>query len=356
MPVAPDIQALIDSAERAAASGDLVSAEQYLRLAAEQQEAAGRPDEALANTLNNLGVVCEQLAKPEDAERCYRRAYEVASAVLPADDPTVALSEKNLRDFCEARNIPFPITEYQPPRDTDEPRDTQPVAVSEPARGEPASVPAVAPSPAADDSVATRSRRPVIGVAIGTLTIAVAVVIVLQVFRTGESARTAPPVAEAPPQAPAAGATSASPTADVPAPAPTSTTPAPRVEAPVTTAAPRAAERSTAVPTLLNASLCRTLDTGAADWNCDAVAGEVSAGTLYFYTRVASPVDTTVEHRWYRNGRLHQAISLRVRASAGRGYRTYSRASVSADRAGNWRVELRAPGGSLLHQEQFAVR
>jgi hypothetical protein len=356
MPVAPDIQALIDSAERAAAAGDLVSAEQYLRLAAEQQEAAGRPDEALANTLNNLGVVCEQLAKPAEAERCYRRAHEVASAVLPAEHPTVALSEKNLRDFCEARNIPFLITEPQPPRDTDRQRDTPPVAVAEPVREEPALVTAVGPSPGTVDSVATRSRKSMIGVAIGTLTIAVAVVIVLQMFKPGESARTAPPAVEVPPQAPAVAATSASPTAEGPAPAPAATTPAPRVEAPVATLAPRATERSTAVPTLLNASLCRTLDTGAADWKCGAVAGDVSPGPLYFYTRVASPVDTTVEHRWYRNGRLHQAISLRVRASADRGYRTYSRASLTADRAGNWRVELRGPGGSLLHQEQFDVR
>src|SRR4029453_14768381 len=108
MPAAPDAHSLTNAAEQAASAGDYVSAEQSLKLAVELQEASGGPMHPdLANTLNNLGVVCERLEKPGDAEQCYRRAYAIASAVLDADHPFVALSAKNLRDFCDARNIPF---------------------------------------------------------------------------------------------------------------------------------------------------------------------------------------------------------------------------------------------------------
>jgi hypothetical protein len=70
---------------------------------------------------------------------------------------------------------------------------------------------------------------------------------------------------------------------------------------------------------------------------------------------VASPVATTIEHRWYRNDRLHQTVSLRVRPSGQAGYRTYSRVTVGAERTGSWRVELRAADGTVLREEQFVV-
>ena len=108
MPAAPDLQSLADAAEHAASAGDYAAAEQHLRLAVELQEASAGPMHPdLANALNNLGVVCERIGKSADAEGCYRRAYAIASIVLPADHPFVALSARNLRDFCEARGIPF---------------------------------------------------------------------------------------------------------------------------------------------------------------------------------------------------------------------------------------------------------
>ena len=98
-----DARSILDAAERAAAAGDYPTAERLLRDAALEQEAELGPlHPALANTLNNLGVVCERLDKLGDAERSYRRAHEIAAAALPADHPFVATSRKNLDDFHKA--------------------------------------------------------------------------------------------------------------------------------------------------------------------------------------------------------------------------------------------------------------
>jgi hypothetical protein len=49
-------------------------------------------------------------------------------------------------------------------------------------------------------------------------------------------------------------------------------------------------------------------------------------------------------------------MRLRVSASPGSGYRTFSATTVSPERAGEWKVELRAADGSVLHEERFVVR
>jgi len=108
-------------------------------------------------------------------------------------------------------------------------------------------------------------------------------------------------------------------------------------------------------PTVLSAELCRTLERRAGEWQCASASGSLAPGTLFFYTRVASKTNTTIEHRWYRNDRLHQAISLPVHANERSGYRTYSRMTVRADRAGDWRVELRTSDGTILREERFTV-
>jgi hypothetical protein len=74
---------------------------------------------------------------------------------------------------------------------------------------------------------------------------------------------------------------------------------------------------------------------------------------LFFYTRVKSPANLTVEHRWYWGDRLHRTVSLYIQSNERGGFRTYSRTAV---KPGNWRVELRAKGGPVLHQETFIVR
>src|SRR5437762_2439748 len=104
MPETREPQPVIDAAEQAASAGDYASAEQLLREAALLQEASLGPlHPDLANTLNNLGVVCEITEKPADAEDCFRRACTIASTVLEPDHPFVATSRKNLEDFCAAR-------------------------------------------------------------------------------------------------------------------------------------------------------------------------------------------------------------------------------------------------------------
>ena len=66
---------MIAAAEEAAAAGNYPSAESLLREAARLQEnSLGPLHPDLANTLNNLGVVCEITGKTVDAEQFFRRA------------------------------------------------------------------------------------------------------------------------------------------------------------------------------------------------------------------------------------------------------------------------------------------
>jgi hypothetical protein len=114
-------------------------------------------------------------------------------------------------------------------------------------------------------------------------------------------------------------------------------------------------------PTIVVAQLCRDLATGGSDgssgdWHCDPASEAVDPGTLFFYTRLRSASDTTVQHRWYHGGRLHQSVPLQIRANRGSGYRTYSRNTVHEGIAGDWRVQLRTQDGRLLHEERFTVR
>ena len=108
---------------------------------------------------------------------------------------------------------------------------------------------------------------------------------------------------------------------------------------------------------VVEAQLCRDGRSGApgaSGWRCDAAKSPVAQGRLLFYTRLKSPVATTVEHRWYRGDRLRQRVELAIRANPGSGYRTYSRNTVLD--SGEWRVELRTRDGVLLHEERFTVR
>jgi hypothetical protein len=109
--------------------------------------------------------------------------------------------------------------------------------------------------------------------------------------------------------------------------------------------------------TVLHAQLCSALEkTGSPDWQCTAATGELRPGTYAFYTRLLTDANTTVEHRWYRDERVQRVERLRVIASPGTGYRTFSSTRISAERAGEWKVELRAADGTLLQQARFVVR
>jgi hypothetical protein len=125
--------------------------------------------------------------------------------------------------------------------------------------------------------------------------------------------------------------------------------------APDRPATPPAVEKTSVLPPsplVADARLCTAL---SAAWRCEPAGTPVRPGGLVFYTRVKSDRDTTVHHRWYAGDRLRQAVELRIRAGGDRGFRTYSRTTVSPI-IGDWRVELRTRDGALLHEERFSVR
>jgi hypothetical protein len=106
--------------------------------------------------------------------------------------------------------------------------------------------------------------------------------------------------------------------------------------------------------TLATAKLCQTFSTRGDSWRCDPAVDPVSPGPIVLYTRVRSPRDATVVHRWYRGDTLRQSVTLTIRANATEGYRTYSRQTV--DGGASWRVEVSSAKGDLLHKQRFAVR
>ena len=127
-----EVRPILDAAEQAASVQDFASAEHFLRQAATLQEAqlgATHPD--LANTLNNLGIVCERTGNTSEAESCYRRAYAIARSTLAAEDPLVLTSGQNLREFCAATGRPFELvaTPPKPPA----PAPPAPAALAPPA-------------------------------------------------------------------------------------------------------------------------------------------------------------------------------------------------------------------------------
>jgi DUF2914 family protein/tetratricopeptide repeat protein len=366
---------VLAAAEEAAENGDLATAERLLREALALQEANLGPKHAdLAETLNNLAVVCERQQKFGDAEQNYRRAHAIAIAALRPGDPKVATSLKNLVDFCVSRGIPI----WMPPA-VGTPAGSAPVqAVA------PIPVSAATPPEASEEPVALTAahgnRRVAAYVAVG-----VAAVLTLVLFawrapgppaeRSGESAPNPAPASASTTPAPAAapGRAPATTSSAKPAPPVTSRNVAPATPARVTTPPPAPARRAEAVKseperrrtdaspsatvTVLAASICRAFENrGSPDWRCTPANGSEQPGVFTFYTRIQTAADTTIEHRWYRDDRLHQAVRLPIRANAGSGYRTYSRTTISPERAGNWRVELRAADGTLLKEERVVVR
>ena len=348
MPAAIDVQSLTTAAEQAAGTGDFAAAEQHLRVAVELQEsAAGPPGPELANTLNNLGVVYEHLDRPADAEQCYRRAHAVASAVFDADHPFVALSAKNLQDFCEARGLPIDPAAAAP--ELSQPTQPEPEPeLNRPTQPEPATQPA------------PRSRAALPVMAVGAMAL---ILLSILAIRSQSARRPVAPVTPAaqtrgaeapPPQRSAAPVAPVAPDAPVASNRPpTSAAGAASVGKPAPPVSPGASPKR-ATPTRSEAALCRSVEIRAGEWLCDPAGGAPEPGTFFFYTRVASAGDATIEHRWYRNDRLYQRVPLRVRANQS-GFRTYSRMTISAERAGDWRVEVRTASGDLLREERFTV-
>jgi hypothetical protein len=341
-----DPASLIEAAQKAAADGDYPAAERLLREAAVIQGAtlgSNHPD--LASTLNNLAFVCEHTGNFAEAERGYRRAHAIAVASLSPGHPFIATSLKNLVEFCAAHEIPI----WTPPAvrpDEEAPYDAD---IEE---SEVEIEPDVEPEPAV--VAGTRRLTPH---TVAVMALGVAVIVAVLVTTRGEGGKgegskveattdTPRPVPVAQPESSPNATPARSETLPVP----------PRASQPAATRE-RRPDTTNAPVTVLNAQLCRALEKrGSPDWQCAPAGGDLQPGTYTFYTRLLTNANTTVEHRWYHSNRMHQVIRLRVTASPGSGYRTFSSNTVSPERAGDWKVELRAADGSLLQEERFVVR
>jgi hypothetical protein len=336
-----DLPSVVDAAEQAAAAGDYVAAEQLLREAVVLQERhLGPLHPDLAHTLNNLGVACEVAEKPEDAERCYRRAYAIATAVLEPDHPFVATSRKNLSDFYRVRGRSVALL------------DT--LESFPPESAQHAKHPAQKRRPWSPSRPLTIGAVGVAGIVLLTFT---ATRPWLGSSRSSSNEQTAvSTVATQPSPAERPSAPETAPTTPIPVPAETTTT----GRGPVRRAESRG-DAASGLPslTVAEAHLCRNLSINASrrvgnDWPCDRPSDPVKPGGLFFYTRLKAAHETTVQHRWYRDGRLLQMVELEILPNPA-GYRTYSRATV--DRApSDWKVELRTQNGALLYEEHFIVR
>ena len=307
-------QQLVEQAERAANAGDLAATDELLRAAARIQEAElGPVHPNLISTLNNLAIVAERAGRPGDAETFYRRAAAIASASLPPSHATVADTRKNLEDFCRERGLPIDLA-----------------------------VPA-APRKAHGDF---------------PWAAAIIAIILLAVIGGALLMRRDSPSPEAPKPAATASPEGTKPS-EPPAP-PAAATPREEPEPPKTSprrsgppASPQA-RRAAAPTSLVTAELCKTFSTRDERWTCDPADDPAARGRLVLYTRVKSPRNTTVVHRWYRGGALQQSVRLGTQASVSNGYRTYSQLTINSP--GKWRVEVRTADGDLLFEKSFAVR
>jgi Protein of unknown function (DUF2914)/Tetratricopeptide repeat len=336
---------IIEAAQQAAAAGDYSEAERLLREAAAIQELSlGSLHPDLASTLNNLALVCERTNKFDEAERGYRRAHAIAVASLRPGHPFITTSLKNLVDFCAAHEIPF----WRPPAagSDDETSSPQPEAETQP---EPV-LPGYTPG----------RTWPSRTIAVAALGVAVVVAVAFAVQRRGTTDTSVPlPQAQNRSSADDSPATSVTTPALIGKPQPTVTVErrADTTPAPVEPPNPPKTSITSASVGVLNAQLCSALEKrGSPDWQCAPVNGDAQPGTYIFYTRLLTNADTTVEHRWYRGERVQQVRRLRVAASPGKGYRTFSSNTISPERAGDWKVELREADGTVLREQHFVIR
>ncbi len=309
-------QPILDSAERAISAEDYASAESLLREVARlQTKRLGPTHPALASTYNNLGIVCEKAKRLDDAGHFYQQAFVIASDALDSEDPLVVTSRQNFTDFCRMHGmVDAPAT----------PSDAATLWTD---------LLAIAADPA---SVAHR-RAIAIGAVIG---VGMLCAVGIWLTHAPSRAHVSPPSVS-------------SPAGQPPQPLATNTAAKPQVKSPkkvlATTSVTTGAGEDLRV---VEASLCQTLSTTTVRWECMSASDPRAAGSLYFYTRIASPTSVRIHHRWYRDGRLRRNVDLAVQANPSSGYRTYSRQRIDA---GQWRVEAVAPDGKVLHQEQIAI-
>jgi hypothetical protein len=337
-------------------AGDFTAADELLRGAARiQEDELGPLHPDLANTLNNLAIVAEKTGRPGEAEPLYRRAAAIAAAALPSDHPMIVETRQNLEDFCRAHGLPIDTPAVVTPT-ADTAQEIK--AVAKPAapqpvlpRRDPGPPAPIASQPLAPAPTADRASHALGWLATGVVILVGVVLIVLRPWSSRDAS--VPPTTPEP-----AAARPAEPVSP-----PIATPPA--GSAPIGEAAPKAAPRrddrkvttntppATGAITLATAQLCRNFSTTGSNWRCAEAGSSVAPGPIVFYTRVASPRDTAIVHRWYRGNTLRQSVKLTTRANATEGYRTYSRQTVDQ---GDWRVEVMSTDGKLLHEERFVVR
>jgi len=311
---------MLAEAERAANAGDLGSAEELLKDAARLQETELGPlHPDLANTLNNLAIITEKEGRPNEAEKCYRRAVEIATASLPPDDPMVVESRRNLEDFCRAHGLPI-----------EKPAVLAPAGSKAPAL----------PTPEAALPWSPVSTKAWGGLAVMAIGIAVLLVAAFMITRPRSPRRESTSVF--------AGMPKPSPRGESARRAPEALAPIDRTHSPAPTVDTVPAQVAIDLATV---QLCQRFSTS--DWECDPAGDSVSPGTIVLYTRIRSPQEVVIVHRWYRGDALRMSARLKIGANATQGYRTYSRQIVDP---GDWRVEVRSADGDLLHEQRFAVQ
>ncbi|MGH9160094.1 MAG: DUF2914 domain-containing protein, partial [Vicinamibacteraceae bacterium] len=313
------------------------------------------------------------------AEIFYRQAAAIASAALPADDQTVAVSQQNLEEFCQARGLPVDGVAVLTPSALDtalgleafgteetagarktatRERAVEPAPVTQrtpPERAAPPSVPRSPTLTARHPRPAARRRTSRL---LALAAIAVGVLVVADLLgRQPWSPRDISGLAPAP-------EATAPPATDPAPPSPAAQTPVERAQPPEAVSqevvrdaasdARPAPAASSADITLAAAELCHTLSRGGGGWRCDPAADAVAPGPIVLYTRIRSPRDAAIVHRWYRGETLQSSVRLTIRANANAGYRTYSRHTVDGE--GQWRVEVGSADGDLLYEQRFVVR
>ena len=161
-----EIERISGEAEQATSAGDHAAAERALRRVLRLQEAGlglSHPD--VANTLNDLGVVCDRLGRPDEAEFLYRRALGIARRTLAPEHPYIATSLENLSNLYRAQGKPEKLAKVRDGRSpgsgmpevgwVDEASDDEAEAP-----GGTASETPVAPAPVTDVQSGTDRRRP----------------------------------------------------------------------------------------------------------------------------------------------------------------------------------------------------
>lgn len=225
--------------------------------------------------------------------RGYRRAHAIAVASLRPGHPFVTTSLKNLVDFCAAHEIPI----WKPAASADD----QPSATDPPAEAPPEPM---LPVPL----IRTWPSRKIAVLSVGAAVI-VAVAFAVQGRGTTDSS------------APVPQAESGSPAND---------SPAASVTTPALIGQPQPGSARTRSAICHLAGTCSTRDCRRTRIPLWSIAG-------------------TAANEYSRSGGL-------VAASPGRGYRTFSSNTVSPERAGDWRVELRGADGTVLWEERFVIR